>query len=112
MTVLNHNPRNMSAAPVEPEAEPLYAPTITIATTVVYRGRALLITSEGYSADEFCTMLDRRFGPPSATTAPSSAPPICPVHHKAMREMTRPDRAGHTHWCTAKTDAGFCSERG
>lgn len=91
-----------------------YTPTITIATTIMHRGRQLTITSQGYTADELCDMLDRKFGPPSTATAPapSGGPPSCPVHHKPMKEMTRPDRAGHTHWCTAKTDAGFCTERG
>jgi hypothetical protein len=110
LTVLNHTPRNMSAPPVEPEAEPLYAPTITISTVVSYRGRQFTITSEGYTVEQFADLLDRKFGPPSAPAAQPSAP-LCAVHNRTMKPMQRPDRQGHTYMCTAKIGDGWCDQR-
>jgi len=36
---------------------------------------------------------------------------FCPVHADPMKPMSRPDRAGNTHWCTKKVSDGFCKER-
>lgn len=76
---------------------------ITISTTVSYRGRQLVISSEGYTADEFCDLLDRRFG---STPAAQTDAPMCPVHHKAMRQ-------GKGGWyCPTKlNDDTWCRER-
>jgi hypothetical protein len=39
---------------------------ITISAQVQYRGRALTVVSEGYTADQLCDLLDKRFGLPQA----------------------------------------------
>lgn len=110
----------MSYAPITKNgvdaADPLSFETrrISISTQVQHRGRTLTITSEGYTADELCDLLDKRFGP--AAAAPNgrdtaAAPPICPVHNKPMKLMTRADRQGNTHWCTQKSGDDYCKER-
>lgn len=46
-----------SAAPVtKPE------PLIVLSMSIVYRGRAITITGEHMTLDQFCDMLDRRLG--------------------------------------------------
>jgi len=110
-------PISAADAENEPADQQLFAPRITMSTTVAYRGRQLLITAEDLSADKFCDMLDKRFGAtasaPPATNgqAPADAPPICPSHRKAMKPMKFADKQGHTFMCTAKVGDGWCEER-
>lgn len=89
------------------------AKRISISTTVAHRGRQLVITAENYSADEFCDLLDRRFG--ETQDAPvfrqPPATPSCPIHGKPMREMKYPSKTGQMWHCTAKVGDGWCDER-
>ena len=50
--------------------------------------------------------------PSASASAHSDTPPMCPVHGKPMKAMTKPDKNGYTHWCTAKSGDSFCKERG
>jgi len=126
MTVLNHNPRRVGKPYADftkedvDQAEGLFedapapAKRITISATIAHRGRQLVISSEGYTADEFCDLLDRRFGPPEAPQAsaqPAASAPSCPVHGKPMKPMTHADKQGRQFWCTQKTGADYCTER-
>jgi hypothetical protein len=89
---------------------------ITISTDVLHHGRKLTITCAGYSVDEFCTMLDTRFGQvehtaPQTSALPTDGPPTCPVHNREMKEMKFP-KAGARWFCTAKTDDDhYCTKR-
>ncbi|HEY3228557.1 MAG TPA: hypothetical protein VGJ87_05005 [Roseiflexaceae bacterium] len=50
-------------AEAEPAADRLtFERKIVISTQVAYRGRLLTITAEGYTADQLCDLLDKRFG--------------------------------------------------
>jgi hypothetical protein len=52
-------------AEAEPAADRLtFDRKITISTQVQHRGRLLTIVSEGYTADQLCDLLDKRFGTP------------------------------------------------
>lgn len=61
------------AAPLfMPEAEQTTAPVestkparpiIVLSTTIAYRGRIVTIANDGMTLDQFCDMLDRKFGP-------------------------------------------------
>lgn len=130
MTMMNHTPRRVgrpyadfSPADVD-QAEPLDFPEdtapahptrrITISATIAHRGRQLVISSQGYSADELCDLLDRRFGTPHVTQSPapaSAGAPSCPVHQKPMKPMTHSDKQGHLFWCTQKSGENYCPER-
>lgn len=132
MTVLNHSPKNMSARPVSQAAadaepaddrlftEPTLAapayPAIELCATITYEGFTFDVTFRDTSIAAATEVLKRRGCQPAGAHQPSApatngATPTCPTHGKPMKLMTRPDRAGHTHWCTSKTDDGFCQER-
>ena len=133
MTVLNHTPRNISAAPIglveaaqEPIEDRLFAdappappyPALTITTTVIDPdGFTWSVTFNDTPLAAAAAILQKRGCRPAGATSPSSAPatngsaPMCPVHQKPMKPMTRPDRQRRTFWCTSKTDDGFCQER-
>lgn len=86
---------------------------ITISCQVHYRGRYLTVAFEGYTADEACDLLDRRFGPSQTNGLVSITPPastdtnapICPTHGKEMRNN------GKGWFCPSRVGDGWCRER-
>jgi hypothetical protein len=53
------------AAPNTPESpadEKPARPIIVLSTTVAYRGRIITIANDGMTLDQFCDMLDKKFG--------------------------------------------------
>lgn len=56
-------------APLEDVPEPPTAPAaptprpiIVLSTTVIYRGRQITISNDGMTLDQFCDILDKKFG--------------------------------------------------
>jgi hypothetical protein len=113
-------------AEAEPTADRLqFDRKITISAQVQYRGRSLTVVSEGYTADQLCDLLDKRFGTPEdapifrpqASTnghAPATDDaPLCPLHRgRAMKRMKFASKQGHMWMCTHRNDAGdYCPER-
>jgi hypothetical protein len=45
-----------------PEPPAPARPIVVLSTTVIYRGRQVTITNDGMTLDQFCDMLDKRFG--------------------------------------------------
>lgn len=90
---------------------------------MAYHGVPVEVTIEGAGVAEVERAIDgllSRAGwsasaaaAPALPSAPSStdAPPLCPVHHKPMKPMTKPDRQGRSFWCTCRDGANFCAER-
>jgi hypothetical protein len=107
-----------NAEPLEfVNAEPVvyYYPQITMSATVTHRGRQITVVAADMSADQFCDVLDKRFGPPTAnpTTAATSAAPaqaaVC-QYHGPMKESTIKGKEG-TYYCTKKmADGSYCKE--
>lgn len=93
-----------------------YYPQITMEATVLHRGRAITVHATDMNADQFCDLLDKRFGPPSANPtpqaaaqAPAGAPPTC-LYHGPMKES---DKRPGTYYCPKKlADGSYCKEKG
>lgn len=100
-------------------AEPVYHyPQITMRATVHHRGRDITVVAADMSADQFCDVLDKRFGPPAPNAlSPATAAPaaqagegVCP-YHGPMKDSTIPGKEG-TKFCSKKmADGSYCKER-
>lgn len=59
-------PETVGAVPLEtlpePTTEKPARPIIVLSITVAYRGRIVTIANDGMTLDQFCDMLDRKFG--------------------------------------------------
>lgn len=89
-----------------------YYPQITMEATVMHRGRSITVHATDMNADQFCDLLDKRFGPPSANPTQgvgANTPPTCP-YHGPMKES---DKRPGTYYCPKKLANGdYCKEKG
>lgn len=110
----------------EPEEERLFPsppktyPQIELRTTVEYDGFTFEVTFRDTPIADAAAVLRKRGCTPATPPPPPSGGavqtttggvPICPIHKQPMKPMQHADRAGRTHWCTQKTDDGYCKER-
>jgi hypothetical protein len=52
----------LEALPEPPTAPAPARPVIVLSTTVAYRGRIITISNDGMTLDQFCDLLDKKFG--------------------------------------------------
>lgn len=97
--------------------------TIELACTVQHRGRSITITARGYTADELCDLLDRRFGEPAGQVSdtarlpalPNDGPPVCTNRNcSRYHQPMAPSKFGGWH-CSGKdsisgNSRGYCRE--
>jgi hypothetical protein len=76
-------------------------PQFQMSATVTHRGRQITVTANDMNADQFCDLLDKRFGPPTANPTPAAmiaapqatgAAPFCPIH--TTRQMKASNYGG------------------
>lgn len=101
----------------EKELDPIYYyPQITMSAAVQHRGRTITVHAADMTADQFCDILDKRFGPPTANpapaataTAPTGEAPVCPIH--TDRRMKPSNYGGWFCTATNLTTGEKCKER-
>ena len=118
MTTMPTRQQIEDAAPLEFEPAPVYYyPQFSMSATVQHRGRTITVIATDMNAEQFCDLLDKRFGPPSVNPTPaptSGAIPTCQNRNcSKYSQPMEPSQHGSGYYCKGRDEAtgnpkGYC----